>query len=92
MERRIAALSLILVLVLPMRATAQNPEPRPGVPPADAWTCPAAQPIKGNFTASSGELCVHHVPRGGFYSKTKPERCYATEADAQRDGCRKSKR
>lgn len=53
---------------------------------------PVTHPIKGNFTAYSGEPCIYHVPGGGFYTKTKPERCYATEADAVKDGCRRSKR
>ena len=65
---------------------------RPGVHPEDAWRCPSAQPIKGNFTTSSGESCIYHMPGGQFYGKTKPELCYATEADAQQDGCRKSRR
>ena len=65
---------------------------RPGVPPQDAWTCPVSHSIKGNFTTYSGERCIYHVPGGSFYTKTKPERCYATEADAVKDGCRRSKR
>jgi hypothetical protein len=64
---------------------------RPGVPP-QGFNCPLAQPIKGNFTTYSGERCIYHVPGGGFYGKTRPERCYLTEADAVRDGCRRSKR
>ncbi len=63
-----------------------------GVPPRDAWTCPPSHPIKGNFTTYSGEPCIYHVPGGQFYGKTKPERCYATEEEARRDGCRRSKR
>src|SRR5262245_38395198 len=65
---------------------------RPGVPPEDAWTCPATHPIKGNFTPYSGELCIHHPPGGQFYGRTKPERCYATEVEATQDGCRRSRR
>jgi hypothetical protein len=65
---------------------------RPGVPPQNAWECPVAHPIKGNFTTYSGERCIYHVPGGYFYGKTKPERCYVTEADAVKDGCRRSKR
>jgi micrococcal nuclease len=65
---------------------------RPGVPPANAWACPVTHPIKGNFTTYSGERCIHHVMGGSFYLKTKPERCYATEGDARRDGCRRSRR
>lgn len=65
---------------------------RPGAPPQDAWTCPARQPIKGNFTTYSGEPCIYHLPGGEFYGRTKPERCYATGDDARQDGCRASKR
>lgn len=67
-------------------------EVAPGVPAQDAWTCPASHPIKGNFTTSSGERCIYHVLGGAWYGKTKPERCYATEEQARRDGCRRSKR
>jgi hypothetical protein len=58
----------------------------------DAWACPPSHPIKGNFTTYSSEPCIYYMPGGQFYSKTKPERCYATEEDAQKDGCRRSKR
>ena len=67
-------------------------EARPSVRPQDAWTCPATHPVKGNFTTSSGERCIYHVPGGEFYTKTKPERCYATEEEARKDGCRPSRR
>ncbi len=65
---------------------------RPGVPPASDGACPATQPIKGNFTTYSGERCIYHVPGGRFYLSTRAERCYASGADAVRDGCRASKR
>jgi hypothetical protein len=65
---------------------------RPGVQPQDTWTCPAAQPIKGNFTTYSGERCIYHPPSGAFYGKTTPERCYASGDDARQDGCRASRR
>jgi hypothetical protein len=83
---------MVTVLVLAAStATAQVP-PRPGVPPQDAWTCPLTHQIKGNFTTYSSERCIYHMNGGQFYGKTKPERCYATEADAVTDGCRRSKR
>ena len=63
-----------------------------GVAPASQWDCPKDHPIKGNFTTYSGEPCIYHVPGGAFYGKTKPERCYASEAEAKKDGCRASKR
>lgn len=51
-----------------------------------------SHPIKGNFTPTDpDEYCIYHVPGGEFYSRTKPERCYATEADARTDRCRRSK-
>jgi micrococcal nuclease len=73
-------------------AEAQQAQGRPGVPPQDAWTCPLTNPIKGNFTTYSGERCIYHMQGSEFFGKTKPERCYATEADAVKDGCRRSKR
>jgi len=76
----------------PPSVAAQSAGERPGVPPQSAWTCPVAQPIKGNFTTYSGERCIYHMLGGQFYGKTKPERCYATEAEAIQDGCRRSKR
>ena len=79
------------LLLLVAVASAQGPAPRPGVPP-QGMTCPVAHPIKGNFTTYSGERCIYHVPGGGFYGKTRPERCYASEAEAVKDGCRRSKR
>jgi hypothetical protein len=54
--------------------------------PISAWDCPAWAPIKGN--ANSG---IYHVPGGRYYSRTKPEECFATEAAAQAAGYRRSK-
>jgi hypothetical protein len=54
-------------------------------------SCPVSHPIKGNFTTYSGERCIHHMPGGAFYGKTRPERCYMSESDAVLDGCRRSK-
>ncbi|MEQ8840173.1 MAG: hypothetical protein RIB98_04265 [Acidimicrobiales bacterium] len=61
--------------------------------PAPTWVepvdgaCPLSHPIKGN--AGSG---IFHVPGGMSYERTVPERCYATEADAEADGFRRAKR
>ncbi len=85
---QLATASVIVSLVGSMA----NSQARPGVPPRDAWTCPLTHPIKGNFTTYSGERCIYHMLGGQFYSRTKPERCYATEEEARRDGCRRSKR
>src|SRR5260370_2923347 len=77
---------------LPQEPKKSSEQARPGVPPRDAWTCPASQPIKGNFTTYSGERCIYHVPGGQFYDKTKPERCYAPGEEPPQDGRRRSKR
>ncbi len=76
----------------PQAQSREAPSGQFGVPPDSAWTCPATHPIKGNFTTYSGERCIYHMPGGQFYDKTKPERCYATEEEARKDGCRRSKR
>jgi hypothetical protein len=61
--------------------------------PAPRWVepvegeCPLSHPIKGN--ADSG---IFHVPGGLSYDRTVPERCYASEADAEADGFRRAKR
>lgn len=70
---------------------AEATESQVGISPQSTWSCPLTHPIKGNFTTHSGEPCVYHVPGGDFYDKTKPERCYVSEADAVRGGCRRSK-
>lgn len=70
------------------RAARQSSVAQQGAARDSAWSCPASHPIKGNFTTHSGGLCIHHMPGGQFYGRTNPERCYATEADAQEDACR----
>ena len=84
-------LALAALFLAGSTAAAQTPATRPGVPP-QGMSCPITHPIKGNFTTYSGERCIHHMPGGAFYGKTRPERCYASEADAVIDGCRRSKR
>jgi len=80
------------LLLLVGSTAAASPPMRPGVPPESTWACPVTHPIKGNFTTYSGERCIYHAPGGGFYGKTKPERCYTTGDEAVKDGCRRSKR
>ncbi|MBI4032391.1 thermonuclease family protein [Candidatus Berkelbacteria bacterium] len=57
------------------------------IPQAKTTDCPADKPIKGN-----AQSMIYHVPGGDFYAKTKPEACFASEADALAAGYRKSKR
>lgn len=93
MLMRTLLIGLAALLVTSASAAPRSQTPgQVGVPPVDAWTCPLSHPIKGNFTTYSGEPCIYHVPGGQFYGKTRPERCYATEEEARREGCRRSKR
>ena len=84
---------VLAMLALTVSTALAQTSPRPGVPPQDVWTCPLTHPIKGNFSTYSGERRIYHMKGGGqFDGKTKPERCFATEEDAVKDGCRRSKR
>ena len=64
---------------------------RTGIEPLKNGECPDEHPIKGNFTPHSGERCIYHMIGQRLYLRTKAERCYATEAEAVEDGCRRSK-
>jgi hypothetical protein len=86
------SLRLGITAIVLTTATATSGQGKQGAAPTDAWTCPVSHPIKGNFTTYSGEACIYHMVGGRFYGKTKPERCYATEEEARKDGCRRSKR
>ena len=59
---------------------------RPGVPPDTPWSCPATHPVKG-YLSESGRR-IYHLPGSTWYEEASPERCYATEEDALRDGSR----
>jgi len=65
-----------------------GPRERPGVAPETPWACPAGHPIKGYLTDESGR--VYHRPGTRFYEEASPERCYATEEEARRDGSRRA--
>src|SRR5262249_50011641 len=70
-------------------AARQVTEARRGGPATEhGWACPAAQPIKGQYTTyTGGGRCVYHLLDGERYSATKADRCYATVEDARQDGC-----
>lgn len=81
----------------PARSGPAAPEPRPaegrpGVPPTNGWTCPLSHPIKGDFRTYSTERCIYYMPGTPTYAETRTNRCYATEDEARRDGCRRSRR
>lgn len=56
--------------------------------PIDSWNCPSWAPIKGNRGTNGW---IYHVPGGAYYSRTNPEECFRTEADARAAGYRRSK-
>jgi hypothetical protein len=62
------------------------------VAPTSQTQCPSNARIKGNLTTHNGEYCIYHVPGGASYSRTHPEKCFSTEADARAAGCRRSQR
>ncbi|MGI6103017.1 MAG: thermonuclease family protein [Patescibacteria group bacterium] len=57
------------------------------IPQSVAYDCPADRPIKGNAQSQ-----IYHLPDGEYYAKTKPEQCFAAEAEAQAAGYRKSRK
>ena len=73
---------------------AEGPAPRSGpvqftpggVDPVDG-ACPPGYPIKAKSTSK-----IFHAPGGSSYDRTVPDRCYATETDAEADGYRKAQR
>lgn len=69
----------------PVTNEAEAAPPTRWVPPADG-ECPTGYPVKANDTSG-----IFHVPGGRFYTRTVPERCYATADDAIADGYRPAK-
>jgi hypothetical protein len=57
------------------------------VAPSSDGICPQTHPLKAKLTSK-----LFHVPGMFAYDRTKPDRCYAAEADAEADGLRKAKR
>ena len=90
--KALTMITLISFATVSHAGTKRPPESHhSGVKPQKNGLCSEEAPIKGNFTTHSGERCSYHMPGQRFYEKTRPERCYANEAEAVRDGCRKSK-
>ena len=78
----------------PVKAVETDPKPVVADAAADGgWVepvdgaCPASHPIKGNAQSK-----IFHVPEGASYSRTVPERCYASADAAEADGFRPAKR
>ena len=55
--------------------------------PISAYACPATHVIKGNRNSM-----IYHMPGQEYYTRTKPEWCFALEADAIMAGYRKALR
>lgn len=76
----------------PEPATPREPAPTttPAVQQTEAANATAAPcVVKGNIS-STGK--IYHMQGGSFYARVKPEQCFATEAEAQAAGFRKSSR
>src|SRR5262249_41823183 len=82
-KARLSRVGFGLVALLSVTTAAAGQ--RPGVSPDTPWSCPASHPIKGYVSSESGRR-VYYMPGGPFYEEASPERCYATEDEARRDG------
>ena len=62
-------------------------------PPGERWVfavdgeCPPSHPIKAKLRSG-----IYHLPGMMAYDRARPDRCYATEVDAEADGLRRAKR
>src|SRR5262245_60445850 len=66
-------------------ASADVAPPPPAAPEAAAFVdpgadgeCPLTHPVKAKLASG-----IYHVPGGGNYDRTKPDRCYATAEAAE---------
>jgi len=57
------------------------------VDPVADGECPLTHPVKAKLASG-----IYHVPGGGNYERTKPDRCYSTAEAAESDGLRPAKR
>ena len=91
-----AAVAILLIglsLVGLAYVASRQPDARLGLTPVpgravpSGMTCPASHPIKGNRASM-----IYHPPGGEFYDATRPEECFASPADAEAAGFRRSQR
>ena len=75
-------------------ASADVPPPAPApvdgaafVEPGADGACPLTHPVKAKLASG-----IYHVPGGGNYDRTKPDRCYSSADAAEADGLRPAKR
>jgi hypothetical protein len=89
----VAILLMGLSLVGLAYVAGRQPDARLGLTPdsgraaPSGMTCPASNPIKGNRASM-----IYHPPGGAFYDATRPEECFASPADAEAAGYRRSAR
>ena len=57
------------------------------VDPGADGSCPLTHPVKAKLASG-----IYHLPGGGNYERTKPDRCYADPDAAEADGLRAAKR
>jgi hypothetical protein len=71
---------------LAAQAQALTKRIRKGVYKPNGWHCPKNARIKGNRSSH-----IYHMPWQRYYTRTKPELCFTTEAVARHNPYRKSK-
>jgi hypothetical protein len=72
---------------VPPPAPAPNEPTAAFVEPGSDGACPLSHPVKAKLASG-----IYHVPGGGNYDRTKPDRCYSTVEAAEADGLRPAKR
>jgi hypothetical protein len=93
----VAAATAILLMGLSLvglaYVTSRQPDARLGLTPSSGRAapsgmgCPASHLVKGNRASM-----IYHPPGGEFYDATRPEDCFASPADAEAAGYRRSQR
>jgi hypothetical protein len=59
--------------------------PHPAPPSPELQSCPTSHTISGYVSHASGRR-VYYLPGVRVYEEASPERCYASEDEARRDG------
>jgi hypothetical protein len=77
----------LAVLAIAATAGSTAAESTAGVAPATPSSCPTGHPIKG-YASRHSEAGVYYAPGSVSYERVKPERCFASEAQAREAGYR----
>jgi len=81
--RRAVSLGTLLALVALTGAFAQG---TPGVPPRTTLACPESHPVKTYVSSTSTRL--YYTADNRLYAQVRPERCFASAAEAEAAGYR----